>query len=303
MTGVTVAEVAGIIALATAVVAFVGPNLIALLIASRVGRKRPAVVWSVVGREMQSSSWPVLLRTDTAASSGMPWSIAVLCWLQKLALIFVTVAGIVTPLGLRSEIRMNSTPEPVIFRPVTDTGPIGKGTPARDPDAFFNRICKRPWDHGLDAVPVACAFSDMEGDFSITTNATSITFGWNGTYDIRIPHRTAEIFSSVHDEHPQSVSGAFDMQWRQYTYQTRGKSVNHGQPFQVGAYRPVDTLLLNDVVEPVAGLIVDTRHGGIAFRDHTAPTDVSLGGEWSEDLLFVTPQTVCVDTNVRIPLK
>ena len=51
MAALTVAEVAGIVAFATAVGAFLGPNLIALLIATRVGHKQSAAAWSVIGGE------------------------------------------------------------------------------------------------------------------------------------------------------------------------------------------------------------------------------------------------------------
>lgn len=133
MAGLTIAEAAGLIALAAAAVAFLGPNAIALLTATRIGHKRSAVTWSVVGRELQSSNWPLFLRTETSASTDIPWSVGMLCWLQKLAWVLVTVAGIVTPLGLRSEIQLDPSPRAVEFRPVHDTGPVGRGTPPRDP--------------------------------------------------------------------------------------------------------------------------------------------------------------------------
>ena len=57
-------------------------------------------------------------------------------------------------------------------------------------------------------------------------------------------------------------------------------SINDFKPFQVGVYRSLDSILLNDMIEPLDGLIVDTRNGGIAFRNHTGPIDIKLGAEW-----------------------
>lgn len=119
--------------------------------------------------------------------------------------------------------------------------------------------------------------------FTVAQNETSVTVDWDGTYDVRIPYTTAEIFSSFQDEHQESVSGAFDIQWRQYTYKAiayENTSFNNHKPFQVGVYRPLDNLLLDDTVEAIDGLIVNTRDGGIAFRNHTGPGDIEIGGEW-----------------------
>jgi hypothetical protein len=63
-------------------------------------------------------------------------------------------------------------------------------------------------------------------------------------------------------------------------------------------YRNLATFTINDAVEPVEGLIVDTKQGGIGFRNHSAPMPNKLGYRWSEDLLWVQPETRCVDTNL-----
>ncbi len=65
-------------------------------------------------------------------------------------------------------------------------------------------------------------------------------------------------------------------------------------------------MVLNNAIEPVEGLVVDTVSSGIAFRNHTVPQDIALGAEWIEDLLWIEPETACADLNVsvefRIPL-
>jgi hypothetical protein len=47
-------------------------------------------------------------------------------------------------------------------------------------------------------------------------------------------------------------------------------------------------------------LLVDTIDGGIGFRNHTLPVDVGVGGSWSEDILFIQPESTCVDTNLTL---
>ena len=56
-------------------------------------------------------------------------------------------------------------------------------------------------------------------------------------------------------------------------------------------------------MEPYEGLVVDTVTGAIGFRNHTAPIGVGLGAEWSEDLLFIEPETECANLNVSIEFK
>lgn len=42
------------------------------------------------------------------------------------------------------------------------------------------------------------------------------------------------------------------------------------------------------------------KNGGIGFRNHSAPAFRPYGSTWTEDLLFVVPDTVCVDTNLTL---
>jgi hypothetical protein len=63
-------------------------------------------------------------------------------------------------------------------------------------------------------------------------------------------------------------------------------------------FRNLETMTANDAVEAIEGLIVDTKQGGIGFRNHSAPLPNKLGYGWSEDLLWVQPETRCVNTNL-----
>ena len=62
----------------------------------------------------------------------------------------------------------------------------------------------------------------------------------------------------------------------------------------------MDSKVLDSAIEPVEGLIVNTVQGGIGFRNHTFPPGFQFGATWEEDILFIEPETVCVDTNTTI---
>jgi hypothetical protein len=61
-------------------------------------------------------------------------------------------------------------------------------------------------------------------------------------------------------------------------------------------------LILDEKVEAIEGLIVDMVAGGVGFRNHTAPLPPSLpyGSMWTEDILFIEPETQCVDLNITL---
>src|SRR5262245_45436198 len=62
----------------------------------------------------------------------------------------------------------------------------------------------------------------------------------------------------------------------------------------------IQTMVLDDAVVPVEGLLVDMKDGGIGFRFHAIPVGLQHGAKWTEDLLFIKPETQCVDTNLTL---
>jgi hypothetical protein len=66
------------------------------------------------------------------------------------------------------------------------------------------------------------------------------------------------------------------------------------------AFRPLKSVVLDNMVEPIEGLIVDTVNGSIGFRNHTFPPGFPSGVSWTEDILFIEPETVCVDLNLTL---
>lgn len=300
MISLTVGYVAGIIAFAVVLLELLLPNLVGILLASSLNQSRSAATWSVAGRDLQNTAWPIILRTDTTASRHAALPVRALSWVRSVGIVLIAVSGITAPLGLYTEIRLQDSSTPVPFSYVADTGPMGYGTPHRDPDSFFNRVCYNHLVYG------SCPFSTTT--VNITRNSTIINAHWDdkfwkGTYDNRLPHLTAEIFNSVHNDWNHTVAGSFDIEWRSWGYSMPSppeQSVYGDKRYPIGSMRFLDSLILHDEIEALEGLIVDMRSGGIGFRNHTAPVHVENGAEWSEDLLFVNPETACVDTNLTL---
>lgn len=97
-----------------------------------------------------------------------------------------------------------------------------------------------------------------------------------------------------------SVSSIFDMQWRTYVNLESVQGSTTGE-FIVGKVRPLSVLILDESIQLVEGLIVDMVSGGIGFRNHTGPAASSgYGSTWQEDILFVEPETQCVNLNVTL---
>jgi hypothetical protein len=100
MVDLTVGYVSGIIAATVYVIQFFLPNAIVLMLIGILNDTNSAVTWSVVGRQLHSSFWPILLGSDTAASHGVRTTVTFVIWLRPLALILLAISAVVTPLGL-----------------------------------------------------------------------------------------------------------------------------------------------------------------------------------------------------------
>jgi hypothetical protein len=285
----TVGYVSGIIAAGIHVLQIFLPTALALMIAGVLKEESTAATWSVVGRALHSSYWPQILRSDTSTSDSIDRRIKFLILLKPLALLIVTAAAIVTPLGLYDTILPGRSPQQVPFSYVSDLSPMGYGTPPRS-DLGFNRWCG-------DGLPVVCPGSDTV--ISYSRNGTTFTATMPYGYDSRIPRTKVQLFQSGLTEQSETVSSIFDIQWRSYTTQ-QGQDVNNGSTVLVGGYRQLTTLILDDAIEAVEGLIVNTISGGIGFRNHTIPSGIPLGATWTEDLLFIEPETQCVNTNLTL---
>jgi hypothetical protein len=200
----------------------------------------------------------------------------------------IALAGVITPLGLfEALVPAENTETP--FQYLKDLSPFGYGTPPRT-NLTFNRQCGY---FGL----VPCPFTDTVA--IVTQDDTgAVNFTYPSGYNINIPDIISEIYSSGTDD-KTTISNYFDIQWRRYVTKS-DKQFNNGSLYLASAFRNMDSLILNNAMQPVEGLIVDTVNGGIGLRNHTIPPGFHYGVTWEEDLLFIEPETVCVDTNLTL---
>jgi len=247
-----------------------------------VGEENTAVTWSVLGRSLQSSPWPTLLQTDAAARHGVLRRVSNGLLLQTAIVLLISVAAIVTPLGLYQTVEPDGQ-ELEAFQFLRDDSPFGFGTPDRTPGPFSRSCggnpCPGSWKNET------CV---QQG---LAQNCTDVVYGRAIPDDWRTTLRKGA--SQV----GRSVSSIFDVQWR--------SQVNASDDFGAlgwylkSGYRQIGILILDPTIQLVDGLIVDAQNGGIGFRNHTVPVPAhEYGSTWSEDILFVEPETQCVDLNV-----
>ena len=210
----------------------------------------------MAGRALQRSHWPDVLRSDSVRRHGVRFDVSLLTRMVSLIGVLITIAGVVTPLGLYLS---------------------------------FNRFC-------YNAGPVPCPFSDTVA--IVTANSTGITYDYPYSYDIDIPEILLEIYSSG-TGNDTTISNYFDIQWRRFLTTSNGNFVN-GSTYLIGNFRSMSSVVLDNDTQTLEGLIVDSVNGGIGFRNHTIPPGFQYGVTWSEDILFMEPESVCVDTNLTL---
>lgn len=59
-----------------------------------------AIAWSSIGRILHSSYWPTILGSDSAALSGIPFSVLFFGYAGVISTMLLSIVAIVTPLGL-----------------------------------------------------------------------------------------------------------------------------------------------------------------------------------------------------------
>ena len=178
--------------------------------------------------------------------------------------ILIAIAGVVTPLGLyQALVPADGTDTP--FEYLKDTSPFGYGTPPRS-NLSFNRVCGTMG-------PIPCPFSDTIAIFSSDGNWYNYSYPYS--YDMAIPKVVMDTYSSGVDN-TTTISNYFDIEWRRYLT-TSDNDYNNGSTYLVSSFRNMESLILNNATEPVEGLIVDTKKGGIGFRNHTVPPQFPHG--------------------------
>jgi hypothetical protein len=221
--------------------------------------------------------------------------------ISSLGLLFLGVVSSVTPLGLSSSVASTSQ-QAVQFQYTPDNSPIGEATTSHQ-DYATNRLC------GFDS-RVNCPGS-AEG-YDTFQNST----GWYGiptTPDAYISSTIAsnitEAFTSATGGDGNTISSVFDIQYRnfiQYNNATEPSAnesepwIDQGRPRTQGQFQFYQSLILENRYLAVEGVVLDLISGGIGFRNHTLPPSSDTGFAWEEELLWIEPDTSCVDLNVTV---
>ncbi|CAI7641711.1 unnamed protein product [Penicillium pancosmium] len=285
LSDLTISNVSGMIAVGVAVVQILIPIALPIILLGffkSSTAKLSATTWSALAAELYSSYWPTILRADSSGSKSS--AVSVVSWSKTAAKILTAVAAILTPLGLYQEI-VAQAPVPAQFHYLEDTSVFGKSTPPRNKNIQFSRICR---GHSFMICP------SLSEENAIWNN--------NGS----IPPHLLKTFQSGLSTMQASVSSIFDIQSR---YTVTPHAIDQNNPIENGAgypmsqLRPIQSLITRRGYQLLEGLVVDLQAGGIGFRNHTAPVWQPLGSEWSEDLLFIEPETKCIDLNLTIDYR
>lgn len=270
MVSLTVGYVSGIIAAGVHVIQFLIPDAVALILASITRDEQSAITWSVVGQALQTSHWPAILNSDSSvAGRGIRKSIRITALLRPIGLLLVAIAAIVTPLGLYETIAPDKRPVNVSFQYAKDASPLGLGTPSRS-SLGFGRKCG-------DLLPQACPGTSV--DIIYSSNETSASADLPGSYNTNIPPNITAFFQSGLEHLEFTVSSIFDIQWRSYTT-TIDERINNGTRYVLGSYRQLTSMVLDDAIEPLEGLLVVSN---LSLQHMTS---------WANSSVFTTMNTM-----------
>jgi hypothetical protein len=285
----SVGAASGLVAVAIAILQFVVPTCLALVLVSVLSLDENAVTWSVVSRSLTNSIWPTLFRSDGATSTGVPLRINLITWLKPVTLFIIAIAAFLTPVGFYEDLAPAEDVQYTTFDTVPDTGIFASGTPPR-PDLGFARECGGRKQTNCPGMNQAITIS-QDADWYNTS------FDGGAPYNYRLPLGLVKLYESGLDDHPASVSSFFDIQARQYRYGL-SPGDNTTEKYSQDDFKALSSLILDDSVTLIDGLIVDMSTAAVGFRKHTVPTGLQFGAEWDEDILFLTPETSCENLNL-----
>ncbi|KAL1837979.1 hypothetical protein VTJ49DRAFT_3168 [Mycothermus thermophilus] len=288
MVDLSVGQVSGLIAAGVFLVQTILSLAFPAALVSIITPSQSAATWSVLGRALHASPWPTLLQTDSAARRGVRGRVSNGLLLQTITVSLVSIAAIVTPLGLYQVVEPAPGTELVRFAYVQDATPFGFGTPARVGGRRFTRSC------GDEVCPGSWVNRTCVRQV-LLENCTGVVYGRE------IPRVWYEGFTEGARRFGESVASIFDVQWRVQVNVSDGFG-EYGWYLR-SEYRQTGILVLERGLQLVDGLVVDAKGGGgIGFRNHTAPVPPGLehGATWKEDILFVEPEVQCVNLNVTL---
>jgi hypothetical protein len=170
-----------------------------------------AVTWSKVTPHLQASFWPTILRTDSTATNGVRMGIRFSLKMGTLSALLLSLASIITPLGLYESIAPEGAPQNVEFDYSKDSSVFGVGTLPR-PAEGFSRVC------GGFGGPVACPGSNST--VLSNHNSTGIYISGDDVISVTVPSDYMAYLQSGTQAIGQTVSSIFDIGYRTYSYNT-----------------------------------------------------------------------------------
>ena len=183
----------------------------------------PATTWTKVAVNIQSSLWPTILRSDSTTSDGVSPGIRAVAKMGALSTLLLSLASMITPLGLYESIAMNSRMENVEFSYAKDTSVFGDGTLPR-PAEGLSRLCGA-------FQPVACPESGST--IVSSANSTGFTVSDRDVIRIDVPSGYKTYLTSGFKTIGPMVASMFDIGYRTYSYSTdvRQGTINGGKKY------------------------------------------------------------------------
>ncbi|KAI8724032.1 hypothetical protein NCS52_00260100 [Fusarium sp. LHS14.1] len=295
MPELTVGYVAGIIAFGIVIAQLWCPTAMTFILAGQLRDRETAATWTNAGRFLQSSLWPPLLQADSAKRHGVRGTISMMTLAVPLLALLVSLAGVITPLGLYEQDELDNQSTLASFQYAKDSSAFLMGTSPRDSNNSFTRTCS--------LTPTCYAPCPYTSDVTVFSS-DGLSLNCTTLYEINttVPSILHDIYMSGTKKRRTTISNYFDIEWRQLTKQYN-RIYNNGTPIAVGIFRALESFALREEIKPVEGLIVDNINGGIGLRNHTLPVGHARGATWSEDLLFLEPEIECVNLNVTVDFE
>ncbi|KAG2186749.1 hypothetical protein INT44_002975 [Umbelopsis vinacea] len=229
--------------------------------------------WSVFSRLLQQSFWSTFLRTDTGASKHVKASINWTIHYAALTTIIITIAAIVTPLGLYGTTTTSS--QIISLNTLNDTGPLSTVYTKRE-GYLESRICSNAMSS-----PISCPGSS----YYTTSNGTV-------TLNTTVPGNITEKFTSYN-----GGIGPMDIQFRMYETGMTSE-VDGGNGYTKGIYKLDQSIITSTQLFASQNLIIDkSETPGVGILDVKIPY-VEAGGSWNQQILWLEPVTECVDLNI-----
>ncbi|KAG2184426.1 hypothetical protein INT43_000335 [Umbelopsis isabellina] len=273
----TVAKVAAMISAGVTVVQFTYALALVIILIYLMRNDNSPSTWSVFVRILHYSSWPAILSTDVSNTSHTEKPVKRIDMLSNLIMILVTIAGVITPLGLIPA--ASQVPVDLSLHFLPDVQPLSL--------AITNR--------SLYVEERQCLNSFFGAAACPGRTLTNVTGQPAPQTDLTIPQNITDTFTSTNHTSP------FNLQYRRYVMSTN--DVNSTSLHPVPDVTISNSVLLSNKLFAVDGLIIDTTESpGVGIGNLQVPY-LPHGATWNQEMLWIEPETACVDLGFTLNFK